>query len=269
MGDVLSRSSDLAYWSEPRQVWSYGNWFRPDDLLTYEDATPAVIRHIHKRFSRYVRQHKAKRLCEKTPSNCLRIDFIRAVYPHAKIIFLLRDGRAVFRSTQEIQEKGVDWSRLRQRIAESSILDAPAYFSKLPWLFNKILRRPNRFWGVRPPGWKQWLKTDSPNVLLAKQWSESIVRAKQDFDRWPDAQKIKLRYEDIIKNPTDACFTLTQFLEISDPQNVTDYLLKTADSSRAFMWQTELENELLEEVKPYMEETLNQLGYDWDSDYAV
>lgn len=260
---MLSRSNDLAYWSEPRQVWSYGNWFKPDDLLTAEHATDSIVRYIRKRFAKFVSQANRQRLVEKTPSNCLRVEFIKRVYPNAKIILLLRDGRAVFRSTQEIQKKGVDWSRIRQRIKESSIYDAPAYFSKLPWLFNKLLRRPNRFWGVRPPGWKQWLKGDSPNVILAKQWSASIARAKEDVDRWPDNQKLILRYEDLMADPAPNCQKLEQFLEISDPDTVTDCLLNTADKNRAHTWKSSLSRELLDEVRPYMEPTLNELGYDW------
>ena len=230
-----------------------------------EHATHSIVRYIRKRFARFVQQSEGIRLCEKTPSNCLRINFVTQVYPGAKIILLLRDGRAVFRSTQEIQKKGVDWSRIKQRIKESSIYDMPAYFSKIPWLFNKILRRPNRFWGVRPPGWKDWLKVDSPNVLLAKQWSASIERAKQDVDQLPDDQKLVLRYEEIMRDPESTASKLQQFLEISDPQNITKYLCETADGRRADAWKTSLSPELLEEVRPYMEQTLQKLGYQWDN----
>ena len=43
LGQVLSRHSSLAYWVEPRYVWSWGNNYKPDDVLTKINAKPRII----------------------------------------------------------------------------------------------------------------------------------------------------------------------------------------------------------------------------------
>src|SRR5688572_17089878 len=119
MGSVLAKHPRLAYWPEPRHVWTRGNSYRPDDRLTAADARPRVARHIRDTFAHFVQERGKERLVEKTPSNCLRIPFLRAVYPDAKIILVVRDGRSVIRSTDEILEKGVPTDRMVQRALET------------------------------------------------------------------------------------------------------------------------------------------------------
>ena len=118
LGDALSQAPELAYWPEPRQVWVYRNWFRDDDRLTEADATPPIARYIRSRFDRFTRRHSATRFCEKTPSNCLRVPFVREVLPDARFVLIIRDGRAVLRSTQEIHRQGVYYRRILDRLHE-------------------------------------------------------------------------------------------------------------------------------------------------------
>ncbi|MBK7216095.1 MAG: sulfotransferase [Candidatus Promineofilum sp.] len=41
------------------------------------------------------------RLLEKTPENCLRLPFLQALFPDARVLFLVRDGRANVHSLLE------------------------------------------------------------------------------------------------------------------------------------------------------------------------
>ena len=81
LGDLFALHPRLAYWPEPRHVWTWGNSYKPDDVLTEADARPVVVRHIRSVFERFVRRHGKDRLVEKTPSNCLRVPFVHAVFP--------------------------------------------------------------------------------------------------------------------------------------------------------------------------------------------
>lgn len=262
LGQALSRSSDVAYWPEPRQVWSWGHWFRDDDVLTAADATPLVVRHIHSTFSAFVTASGCHRLCEKTPGNCFRIPFIRAVYPNVRIILIIRDGRSVIRSTRSIQETGPRWARIWQRVRETPIWEWPAHWARLPWLLDKLLGRPTKFWGVRPPGWRQWVKDDPPLVVLAKQWASSIRRAVADGRALPQENYFEVKYETLVTAPRETMQAVLDFAQIKDSRPIVEEVCRTAQSDGIDSWRAELSASELETIRPYMAPMLGELGYE-------
>src|SRR5690606_4960518 len=123
LGSLLRELPGVAYWEEPRHVWVRGNASTGDDRLTSEEARPAVRRAVRRRFERYVRERGSDRLAEKTPSNCLRVPFVRAIFPDAKFLLVVRDGRSVLRSTGEIMDGGVPPKRVLKRALETPLMD--------------------------------------------------------------------------------------------------------------------------------------------------
>lgn len=264
MGRVLGEHPGITYWPEPRQIWSFGNWWKPDDRLTADDARPWVRRHIRHTFARYADEHGGGRFCEKTPSNCLRVPFIRAVYPEARILMIVRDGRSVIRSTAQMREGGrVDWGRIKARIRETRLVDLPSFLDRVPGLINPILGRPQRFWGVRPPGWRAWMKSDPPYVVMAKQWASSIRYAVEDGRALPD-RYLEIRYEDLMARPTEVMQRVVDFLELAGGADLVRKVSADVDPSRQRKWRDQLGADVLEEVRPHIEPTLNWLGYEWD-----
>ncbi len=72
-----------------------------DDLLG-RTAEPSAAGLFDALFSLYARQQGKSRWGDKTPQHALRIPELLAVYPRAKIIHLIRDGRDVAESTARI-----------------------------------------------------------------------------------------------------------------------------------------------------------------------
>lgn len=263
LGGLLGTSQDVAYWSEPRQVWSYGNWSQPDDRLTAAQAGERVKRHIRQRFARYTQRMGRQRFCEKTPSNCLRIPFMHAVFPEGKYLLLIRDGRAVFRSTDEIQRAGADWSRIWARIRESHWREWPAYGDRLKWIWKKLRGQRLDFWGVRPPGWQTWLGQLTPAQIIARQWADSIEIALADFETLPTSQRLLVRYEDLVAAPQVTMERVAEFLQLSDGKKLVDEALRTVQAGGSQRWTEELDAAILDEIRSIIEPTLIKLGYAW------
>ena len=99
--EVLRHHPDVAVWEEPKHIWRFGHAYRSHDVLTAADATPRVKRYIHEQFAAYLRDSGKARFIEKTPSNCFRVSFIRAVFPDALFVHVMRDGRAAVTSAME------------------------------------------------------------------------------------------------------------------------------------------------------------------------
>lgn len=269
LGQALSKHPDLAYWVEPRYVWSWGNNYKPNDLLTEADATPQVVAHILQRFDQFVKSRNKRRLFEKTPSNCLRIPFIRTVYPNAKIIHVIRDGRAVFSSATEIVTDGfyrpnLLKHRLLEMLTETAIWEWPAHAPRvMEILGSKLLHKPLKIWGPRPPGWQNWVKHDSLEVLLAKQWSATVSQAVFDSNSLDTEHYYRFRYEDLMENPNKTLNKIFDFSELSHADNLVSSIANTVDSSRQHKWRDELNPEVLEAIRPWIAPTLNTLGYSW------
>lgn len=263
LGGVLGQRPDVAYWVEPRHVWSYGHWFRPDDRLQAEDATPLVKRHIRRRFLGFARERGRPRFCEKTPSNVVRLPFVRAVFPEARILLLVRDGRSIIRSTNEIRQKGPDWRRIGARLRESSPLDWASHVGRVPWLLDKLRGRPVKFWGVRPPGWREWLREDPPFVAMAKQWAAAIRLAVTDGQVMDPRRFLEIRYEQLVERPRAVLQQVVDFFELAGASSWIEDVAAAADPGRQDKWRAELDPELLDQLRPHMEPTLRWLGYEW------
>jgi hypothetical protein len=263
LGDALSQAGDLAYWSEPRQVWSYGNYFRHNDVLTEVHASDKIKKYIHSRFATYTRNRGAERFCEKTPSNCLRIRFVHEIFPGAQFIFLIRDVRAIVESARRMQRIITNWKTIRARLSQSSIWEFPAYFRMLPAFCAKMTGRRYQNWGIRPPEWKSLSRQLPPNQFIAQQWAASMEIALRDMQTIPARQKIVLKYEDLTQNPLSHAERLVKFLGVEDEQSIVDYIIATARPLRANAWTEELSKECLEEIRPVTEPTLAKLGYSW------
>lgn len=264
MGGVFARHPRLAYWEEPRHVWSWGHGYRPDDELGAEDATPRIARHIRATFERFVREHGKDRLVEKTPSNCLRLPFVRAVYPEAKIIVVIRDGRSVIRSTGEQLDKGVPTGRLVRRAMETAPWEWPAYAGRgLATLARKVTRKPLAFWGPRPKGWREWVRADPRDVVLAKQWSATITKAVMDGRAMEPSHYMEYKYEEFMLRPREIMARIVDFVELADGADLIEHAARTVDPSRQDKWREALDGETLELIRPHMEPTLRMLGYAW------
>lgn len=266
LGEVLSQHPRLAYWVEPRHVWTWGNSYTPDDVLTEAHATDKVRARIRKTFADFVKAEGKDRLAEKTPSNCLRLRFIRAVYPEARILLVIRDGRSVLRSTDEILAKGVPWERILTRARQTPIAEWPAYGRQaFDTICRKVTRKKLKYWGPRPPGWREWLGSDSTDLVMAKQWAGTIGRAIDDAD-WLEARGqgvFRFRYEDLMQRPRELMTQICDYAELADPEPVIAFTDKTADPTRSEKWRSALDEELLALVRPHMEPTLARLGYSW------
>ena len=264
MGNVFAQHPRLAYWSEPRHVWTWGNAYRPDDVLTERHARPAVIRHIQRRFDSFVRQLGKDRLVEKTPSNSLRIPFIHAVYPDAKIVLVIRDGRSVLRSTDEIIHGGVPTHRIASRALDTPFWEWPAYAPRtVSTILRKLTRRPLAYWGPRPPGWRQWIDGGSRHLMLARQWSATIERAVADARALPTGASFVFHYEDLMRQPGETMRQIVDFCELSDADALVEQVAAAADPTRQNKWRQTLDPSILEEIRPIMGPMLESLGYEW------
>lgn len=168
--------------------------------LTAADATPGIVATLRQAFLANVRDAAGRapppdrpvRLLEKTPKNSLRLPFLRAVFPDARFVFLYRDPREVIASMIEAWQSG----------AFVTYADLPGW-------------RPDRPWSMLlPPGWRAW--RDLPLAeLAARQWAAAMAILLDDLEALPPAQRLAVRYEDLVSAPRETLTALWAALGVA------------------------------------------------------
>ena len=260
---AISEEPSITSWDENNKTWIWGNAFNKNDLLTADDLTPQIKKHITKRFTQYVNKSGGKRVCDKTPKNCLRIPFILSVFPDAKIIHIVRDGRAVISSTQSrINDKSYSlWKHLQVKLKGSSVMDWYVFLPRIFFVIKKVLGLPTNYWGSKPQGWEDWSEDDY-NVKLAKQWSQTVSVASDRGREFAHQNYLEIHYEDLIDSPTETIRKVAQFAEIEDPQAIIDFCESKIDPSRNQKRIKNLSKDDTQEIMTIIQPTLLKLGYE-------
>jgi hypothetical protein len=262
LGRIFSRHPEVAYLPEPRPIWMYGNSYRNDHYLTEKDLKPRIARYIDHRFAEFLEKSGRMRFAEKTPSNCLRIRFIHALYPDCKIIHIYRDGRDVVRSMLKIQEKKPRKGILRDRMATTPIWEWPSYFPMLMrtyWRTN-VRGKSATYWGAQPPGWREW--ADLPaHMVVAHQWRALVETAIEDGRKLPQQSYFEMRYERLIREPHRCIDEMCNFAEIAPSQEMSNLADERIDPNRPAKWRATLSPEQEDDIVKLLEPTLCKLGY--------
>jgi len=259
---MFERHPEVAYWIEPRSVWVHGNAYRKDDELSAEDLTERIARYIDGRFVRFMERRGRRRFAEKTPSNCLRIRFILALYPDCKLINIIRDGRAVVRSVPQIQKRPPRKGLISKRLKETPVWDLPAYiphFFRTTWQ-TKIRKKRSVYWGPRPAGWREWIGLP-PHILAARQWKAMVGKTIEDTAGLPGERYREVRFERLMREPAGVLGELVEFAELSPCQEMIDFAQAQIEPDRSRKWVSTITVEQGREIAAELEPLLSQLGY--------
>ena len=265
LATALSKSPEILKWEENNKTWMQDNIFKKDDRRTAKELNQSIKKTIKNSFLRYIETSNKSRICDKTPANCLRIPFVLGVFPDAKIIHIVRDGRAVLCSTQrEYTRRPYSLkSELEVKLKGVPFWKYYVFLPRLPGVLKRKLRMPINYWGGRPPGWQKWTRKFSQNVVIAKQWVETIKIATDDGRKVAPKNYLEIRYEDFINSPRKTIIEIAEFAELKNIEPIIEFCEANAVPNRVNKWRQSLDRSVLDEIQEIMEPTMSQLGYEW------
>ncbi|GGD30030.1 sulfotransferase family protein [Sinisalibacter lacisalsi] len=262
--DVLaSGSGTAAVPYDVNYVWRYGAEGAESDILD-----PAMLTDKRKRFIRNSLQTLSKArpediLIEKTVASTLRVPFIEAVFPGARYIHLIRDGREVAESAMRQWHAPPNWSALSRKVRELPIQNL-GYVAWYGWnLVQGLLsgRKGGKVWGPRFPGIDTMAKEGPLSRVCAQQWLESYSRASADLCGIANAETrvFTTRYEDLIRDET-ALSTLLNRLDLPDKDTILANFRKKLRPNEPQMWRKlpQADLAILDQV---LTPALKELGY--------
>ena len=265
--DVLAASDDVsAIPFDINYVWRYGNDSHPDDEFSTDMAGFKSAQYIRKSLLRMEAKSNKKLvtkiLLEKSVPNSLRVSFIKEIYPDAKFIHLVRDGRAVVESSirmwQEPPETGYIFRKLKYFPWNN--------YRYATWYFFNFIKgrlgggRGQHLWGPRYKGLCIDAKSLPIDVLCARQWRRCVEVALEQLAEVSPANICNVSYEGLMSN-TKALEGVCRFLGLSDTPKVLEKYNNSIQRGNLYKWQSRIDSFDFDAVSKEISPTLKMLGY--------
>jgi hypothetical protein len=221
LGSLISKHKQVCYWIEPKYIWKYPKPDPYNDEITANETQPEHVKYIRNTFENFAYHNNKSVFLEKTPSNCLRIESMKKIFPEGKFIYLVRDGKDVIPSLKNKWESKHDRSALKRRtnFREIPIKQIPNYLIFfLKQLFTYSLYKGKRFRKVWGPMTHEIIaKAEKENIdeACALQYilcMKGIIRNKEDRD-------LIISYESLLENPKKIIKEIFEFCQL----NIEEY----------------------------------------------
>lgn len=255
LGILLSMHRDVGFLNEPKAMWhtihphedvigSYGRG-EASYRLGVQDVTPEICRTAHKIFGGYLLSTLSSRVADKYPELIFRVPFVRAIFPDARFIFLVRDGWETCASIESWSKRcgetsggeTHDWWGVNQRkwhLMLDQLVSPDPYFA-------------NALEAIR--GFERHLD------MAATEWVVTMREGLRRMDENGDCIRM-VRYEDLVDSPRQVLAEIAQFADLSEDETYLRYgeeTLKSAPHHAGYSIHPAL--------RPLFDETMQALGY--------
>ena len=199
--------------------------------LVAGDVTPPVAQRIRDRAEALVVPSRPQLLLKIT--GWPRISYLRDVFPSAKFVHVLRDGRAVAASLLHVA-----------------------------WWDGWLGPHSWRFGPLSPDQEERWEASGRSFVALAGLNWEIVVEATAQAAAFLDAAEVlTVRYEDLCDDPASTMRVVTDFLDLEWPASF-DRIEWTSRFQPSSSWRRRLTTDQLTELEACIGGALTRFGYD-------
>lgn len=286
LGEILDKHKHISQWYEPYFVWDRHFRRSTHDERIAQEATLKIRKQISIDFLRYRQKTKCRIVVDKSPRNSLKIPFIRKIFPKARFIHIVRDGRDVTLSIHK------EWLRRKNIVADShadnrfnytaAISVVKEWLGRQPFLEDKIralwfethghfLNKSlhlNRLrwkggvgWGPRFKGWETLFEQLSLLQFNAHQWLKCVEHIQKSWPDIPVEQKIEIGYEGLLQNGGKTIGKILDFLNLEHDKK---FFLSIPELKKNNFnkWQKEFSREQINEMHTILTPMLIELGYE-------
>lgn len=162
----------------------------------------------------------------KCIANNRRLGFLAAVFPEARFVSIVRDGRAVAFSLSR-----VDWWE-----------DSPLWWN-----------------GGTPRQWRE--QGGDPWELCARAWVEEVRVIEAALGTIQPARVLRVAYEELVANPLTELGRIAGFGGLPESRSWVASLGRLQYPNRNEAWRKNLDSELIERIESIQAEELRRYGY--------
>jgi len=264
--DIVIQFDGCATWpcDEINFIWKHHNVFFHGDALEPKHATPEVTKFIRRAFKKIARRYAAHTVVEKTCANCVRLDFVSTVFPRARYIHIVRDGRAAIVSAVKRWRAPFDLAYTLKKLRFVPPSDIPLLFVR--YLQNRAAQMVSRekrlsHWG---PEFKDFDRITAGHSVLetaALQWRHCVTEATRVLNTLPCSSVLTLRYESFVNDPERGIRQLESFLKNPLPEKTGKRVAASVYRGSVDRWKREISAEEEAVLLKIAGTTLEQHGY--------
>ena len=226
----LLEDSKLIYFEEPNSIWKYKNVNFDSDVLSSDDVSHKKSAFIRKYFISKAEKAGVDIVLEKTPSNCFRLDYVKAVFPEAKYIFVERNLGEIATSARKKWLYEVDPNTKRlfgddrshkkrqlvlmiKRFMDIPLVDMPLYLGKVfSELSFSLFGRKRKVWGPRYDGILSDVENLSEYEVCYKQAKLSYEAIYKFIKSLPAEDYVVVEYDEMTRDPDRVSSLVKKFM---------------------------------------------------------
>ena len=268
---IIASHPDVVAWDEPVGVWLYADPKRSHDEFDERDASPAVITYVRKKFLKYQRAHGDRIIVEKTPHNILKLNYVRAIFPEARFLYVIRNPLSFVSSVELKWQRPAGSRRIMKRLKNTPVSQLHHYLPKLicqQWNKRILRLKYLSIWGPRYQGIQRDLETEDIVTVIGRQWSRAAKKAEEDLTFFNEGQVFKFRYEDFVESPVTYLEKICRHccLEITD--EMVQFVRETVKPDKNLKWQR-FDPDVLARIVPELADEMQRNGYETPREIAL
>ena len=278
--NMLSCHPKIAEWYEPYYLWERYFSVKENDIWEEKQLTGHVERALHREFHIFSKKAKKPIVLDKSPYHAFNLRIINRIFPHAKWIHILRDGRDVCLSMHKEWVKrshivkkrdfpGMFYTAFRMLKRQPFVrykLMAILYEVKSVASFNPLKYLNKSRWngimgyGPRFEGWQDYLGNHSPLEFSAMQWVKSIEAVRKDWALLPEENRTEVRYEDLLTFPEDILRDILKMLGVDFSPDYF-HLIASIKRNNTDKWGKAFTDRQIKMIRPILTPLIDELGY--------
>ena len=267
---VIGTHPEVVEWYEPRTLWLYADPGRHHDEFDESDATDKVKRYIRAQFLKYQKQHGNRIVMEKTPANILKIPYVRAIFPEATYLFMVRNPLSFISSVELKWQRTLSMKGIRRRLQSTPPTQLHYDLGRLisDQISKRVLRQKYRsVWGPRYKGMDQDLATEDLLVVIARQWAVCSRKAEAALAKFESGRVLRLRYEDFVVDPIPDVERICAHAGLEMTKEMVAAAKEWVKPDRQLKWQR-FEPSVLARILPEIRDEMQRHGYEIPAEIA-
>lgn len=261
---LIALHPDVVRWDEPVGLWLSADPGRAHDEFDEADATDKVKSYIRKQFLKFQKANGGRIIVEKTPHNILRVGYVRAIFPDAHFVYIVRNPLSFVSSSELKWQRPAGGKRIMKRVRSTPVSQLHKYlvrFVSQQWN-NRILKRKYlSIWGPRYEGIQDDLKTQNLMTVIARQWARASAKAERDLAEFPPGKVLRLRYEDFVEQPVEQLRRVFAHCGLEITDEIERTVRETVKTDRKGKWQR-LQPDDLAKILPEVSAEMARNGYE-------
>ena len=199
----------------------------------------------------------------------VRVPFVNAVFPEARFVQIVRDGRD---ATASIVDRWTSGPRLQYLLRKARFVptaDVPRYawrFLRARFLQVGSRTRHLPTWGPRFQGMDALVRSDPLLRVCARQWERCVALSSDALEPMLPERWIRVRYEELALDPTSTITRILSWLgasaEASSPGAVGGAVAQVR-AGRSGIWNDRVPARDMEITRDVLEPAMIRLGYTW------